>query len=168
MQNKIYALIAEGKGERVIIDILLDNNLLIFGRDELLDRSVITARSEKTFEAKYLNFKFEQELHIFRILDSDNENFNIKHKNTVVTNILTKPEIEMLIIIDLGLYNEYQKVKKNLKPSVFLKSKIDYHKGEKFWTSYYQNDVEKLIRNIKEYHRVRPIKNQMSILDIMK
>lgn len=168
MQNKLYALIAEGKGERVILNILLDNNLLKVTRDDLLEGEVISTRSAKKFEAKHLNFKIDAELHIYRVLDSDNEKFELTYKNTTVVNILTKPEIEMLIIIDQGLYKQYQKVKSTKKPSDFLKEHMSYHKGEKFWESYYQNDVSKLVSNIKEYHRLRPVKDQMTILDIMK
>lgn len=110
MQNKLYALIAEGKGERVILNILLDNNLLKVTRDDLLEGEVISTRSAKKFEARHLNFKIDADLHIYRVLDSDNEKFELTSKNTTVVNILTKPEIEMLTILDQGLYNSFSLV----------------------------------------------------------
>lgn len=166
--NPIYALIAEGKAERVILNILLDNNLLIFSRDEILEREVITIRSCKRFEEKHLKFKMGRRLEVYRVLDSTNGKFKLKYKDAVVHDILTRPEIEVLILIDKGLYKNYQKVKQTQKASEYLASKIDYHKGEKWWTNYYANNPQKLVNNIKEYHRLRPDKKQNSILDIMK
>lgn len=51
---KLKACICEGGAERAIIDILLDNDLLIFQRNELLDETVLHCRSGKEFESKYL------------------------------------------------------------------------------------------------------------------
>ena len=47
---KYKACICEGSAESAIIDILVDNDLLIFSREEMLDESVIRCRSAKRFE----------------------------------------------------------------------------------------------------------------------
>lgn len=47
---KIKACICEGAAEAAIIDVLLDNDLLIFQREEMLDEGVIRCRDGKTFE----------------------------------------------------------------------------------------------------------------------
>ena len=52
---KYKACICEGSAESAIIDILVDNNLLIFSREEMLDESVIRCRSAKRFEERYLH-----------------------------------------------------------------------------------------------------------------
>lgn len=44
------ACICEGAAERAIMDILLDNNLLIFPREEMLEEEVIRCRDGKRFE----------------------------------------------------------------------------------------------------------------------
>ena len=44
------ACICEGSSERAIMDILLDNNLLIFTREEMLEEEVIWCRKGKKFE----------------------------------------------------------------------------------------------------------------------
>lgn len=44
---KYKACICEGSAESAIIDILVDNNLLIFTREEMLDEKVIRCRSRK-------------------------------------------------------------------------------------------------------------------------
>ena len=55
---KYKACICEGSAEAAIIDILVDNNLLIFNREEMLDESVIRCRSAKKFEERYLRKGF--------------------------------------------------------------------------------------------------------------
>lgn len=52
--SKYKACICEGAGEAAIIDILVDNDLLIFKREEMLDEKVIRIRSAKNFEERYL------------------------------------------------------------------------------------------------------------------
>ena len=47
---KYKACICEGSAESAIIDILVDNDLLNFSREEMLDESVIRCRSAKRFE----------------------------------------------------------------------------------------------------------------------
>ncbi len=77
---------------------------------------------QKNFEAKYLRKSFNQQITILRILDSRKENFKLSkaYKDKIdVINIITAPEIEMLIIINENKYSEYKKSK--LKPSDFCK-----------------------------------------------
>lgn len=51
---KYKACICEGSAENAIMDILLDNDLLIFTREEMLEEEVIRCRDGKRFEEKYL------------------------------------------------------------------------------------------------------------------
>lgn len=44
---KYKACICEGSAEEAIIDILVDNDLLIFKREEMLEERVIRCRSAK-------------------------------------------------------------------------------------------------------------------------
>jgi hypothetical protein len=46
---KYKACICEGAAEAAIMDILVDNELLIFSRNEMLDESVIRCRSAQRF-----------------------------------------------------------------------------------------------------------------------
>lgn len=55
---KYKACICEGSAEAAIIDILVDNAPLIFGREEMLDESVIRSRSAKKFEERYFRKGF--------------------------------------------------------------------------------------------------------------
>ena len=52
------ACICEGSAENAIMDILLDHNLLIFSREEMLEEEIIRCREGKKFEEKYLRKGF--------------------------------------------------------------------------------------------------------------
>ena len=51
---KYTACICEGGAERVILDLLLDHDKLIFARNELLEEEILESRKGKDFEEKYL------------------------------------------------------------------------------------------------------------------
>lgn len=72
---KYKACICEGSAKEAIIDILLENHLLIFEREEMLEEKVIRCRDGKKFEEKYLRKGFADKISVIRILDSRRENF---------------------------------------------------------------------------------------------
>lgn len=99
------ACICEGSAEAAIIDILLDNDLLIFTRSEILEGEVIRGRSARSFETRFLRKEFEDKISVIRILDSRREEFRIgkAYEDKIdVINVVTAPEIEMLIIHNEG------------------------------------------------------------------
>ena len=157
---KYIACICEGGAERVIMDLLLDNHMLIFERDELLDEEVLSCRGGKDFEKKYLGKGFSDKITIYRILDSRREKFNISkaYKDKIdVVNVITAPEIEMLIICNEGKFAEFQKFKNNKsgKPSTYCKTELGYKevKTNEFVYHYF-SDVSKLKYAISEYKRL--------------
>ena len=93
---KYKACICEGSAENAIMDILLDADLLIFSREEMLEEAVIRCREGKKFEQKYLRKGFNDKISVIRILDSRREKFKIskayEHKIDVI-NVITAPEI---------------------------------------------------------------------------
>ena len=109
---KYKACICEGAAESAIIDLLVDNYLLIFSREEMLEEKVIRCRSAKNFEERYLRKGFDAPISIIRILDSRRENFRISkayaHKIDVI-NVITAPEIEMLIIHSEGKFEHFKR-----------------------------------------------------------
>lgn len=150
-----YAVIAEGAAEKAVIDILFDNEKLIFKREEILEGEVLTSRSASNFAEQYLSFKFEGKITVYRILDSRKENFKIpkeyedKFENI---NVITRPEIEILVIIAENLYDKYKKSKE--KPSVFIAKHVKtFNKSYDFYKMYF-NDVEVLVKCIVEYNRI--------------
>ena len=165
------ACICEGSAENAIMDILLDNNLLIFSREEMIEEEVIRCREGKKFEEKYLRKGFNGKISIIRILDSRRENFKLSKAyagKVDVINVITAPEIEMLIILNEDKYYEFKKSRK--KPSCFCKEnlKMSEVKSYDFVKNYFINpDV--LVAAIKKYHEISKVqKDEYTLLDLLK
>lgn len=168
---KYKACICEGSAESAIIDILLDHGLLIFQREEMLEEEVIRCRSGKKFEEKYLRKGFTDKISVIRILDSRREKFKIsrayEHKVDVI-NIITAPEIEMLIIFREDKYKDFKKSGK--KPSDFCKEdlKMPGVKSYEFVKSYFADPMV-LVDVIKKYHETAKVrKGEYTLLDILR
>ena len=168
---RLKACICEGGAERAIIDVLLDHNLLIFQRDELLEESVINCRNGKTFETRYLRKGFSEKISIVRILDSRRENFKISkayEAKVDVVNVITAPEIEMLIIFHEKKYKEFKRSGK--KPSTFCKEVLRMHdvKTYEFVRKYFANP-EILLEAIKIYdENTKKRKGEYTLQDLLK
>lgn len=168
---KIKACICEGAAEAAIMDILLDNHLLIFEREEMLDEAVIRCRDGKTFENRYLRKGFKEMVSVIRILDSRKENFKLSkayERKVDVINVITAPEIEMLIIFNEDKYNEFKKSDK--KPSIFCKEnlKMPNVKSYDFVENYFGNP-KILVQAIKKYNEMSKIrKGEYTLLDLLK
>ena len=168
---KYKACICEGSAEAAIIDILVDNDLLIFSREEMLDEKVLRCRSAKNFEERYLRKDFNGQISVIRILDSRKEDFRLskvyKHKIDII-NIITAPEIEMLIIFCEGAYDKYKRSGK--KPSEFCKIDLHMHnvKPYNFVKKYFSNP-QTLLNAIEEYHRTSNIpKGEYTLSNLLK
>ena len=72
---KYKACICEGSAEEAIIDILVDNDLLIFNREEMLEECVIRCRSAKRFEERYLRKGFDEHMINLSDLEKNQANF---------------------------------------------------------------------------------------------
>ncbi len=169
--SKYIACICEGTAERVIIDLLLENDKLIFERNDLLDHEVIRCRSAKQFEEQYLRKGFTEQITVLRILDSRRENFRLSkayESKVKVINVITAPEIEMLVIFNEDKYNDYKK--SDLKPSDYCKTKLKYRnvKSAEFVKEYFKN-INTLIAAINEYKRVSDVRNsEIALADLLK
>ena len=80
---------------------------------------------------------------VYRILDSTNENFKLSGpylKRVTVVNIITAPEIEMLVIHAEGKYDDYSR--KRMKPSDYVKQhlKLGKIKSYEFAKRYFADD----------------------------
>lgn len=165
------ACICEGAAETALIDILLDNNLLIFTRQQMLEETVIRCRTAKKFEERYLRKGFQQSISVVRILDSRKEHFNLSKayaQKVDVINVITAPEIEMLIIFNEGKYENFKC--SHLKPSLFCKVELQMTEVKSYdFVRHYFNDSSKLIGAIKEYHRVMKLpKGENCLFDLLR
>lgn len=168
---KYKACICEGAAENAIIDILLEHNLLIFTREEMLEEEVIRCRDGKRFEERHLRKGFSDKISVIRILDSRRENFKLSkayERKVDVINVITAPEIEMLIIFNEDQYREFKRSGK--KPSDFCKEdlKMASVKSYSFVKNYFSNP-NILLAAIKKYHEVSKIrKGEYTLLDLLK
>lgn len=168
--SKYKACICEGSAEKAIMNILLDNDLLIFKREELLEEEVLSCRSAKNFEERYLRKTFDDKISVIRILDSRKENFKLSkaYENKIdVVNIITAPEIEILAIIKEGKYLDFKKSK--LKPSDYCKQVLKIHniKNYDFVIDYF-SDVDSLIAAMKQYKQISNLpKGELSLIDLL-
>ena len=149
--------------------------MLIFERDELLDEEVLSCRGGKDFEKKYLGKGFSDKITIYRILDSRSEEFKLSkaYKEKIdIVNVITAPEIEMLIICNERKFAEFQKFKnsKSGKPSTYCKSELKY-KNVKTYEFVYQyfSDISSLKYAIYEYKRLSGgHKKEKTLYDILR
>lgn len=168
---KYKACICEGSAENAIIDILLDHNLLIFNREDMIEEEVIRCREGRKFEERYLRKGFKDKISVIRVLDSRRESFKISKAyagKVDVINVITAPEIEMLIIFNEGKYKEFKKSGK--KPSSFCKEdlKMSEVKSYDFVKDYFSDPVV-LVAAIKKYHEMSKVpKGEYILLDLLR
>lgn len=169
--SKYTACICEGAAESAIIDILVDHDLLIFSRSEMLDERVIRCRKASNFEERYLRKGFDDQISVVRILDSRGEAFRLSRayaRKIAVINVITAPEIERLIILSEGTYEQFKRSGK--KPSDFCKIDLRMRnvKSYEFVKRYFSNP-EILVHAIKEYRRIANIPSgEYTLLDLLK
>lgn len=165
----LIACLCEGSMEQAIMEILLDNNRLIFEREQLLEEEILRCRSAKNFERDYLNKTTNEMITVYRILDSTNENFKLSGpylKRVTVVNIITAPEIEMLVIHAEGKYDDYSR--KRMKPSDYVKQhlKLGKIKSYEFAKRYFADD-ELLVEAIHQYKQKSANKSG-TLADLLK
>lgn len=158
----IVAVICEGDAEKAIIDLLLDSGKLIFKKGDLLDEEVMYRCKVKVFEDQYLNRNFRgRKVRVVRVHDSIKEKFVISRiyssKISRIDSYITRPEIEMLIIIAENKYDEYKnKYISNMKPSDYCKQVLKLKDVKKYdFVQEYFKDVNRLIETLHEYKRTK-------------
>ncbi len=120
-------ILCEGPNEKVIIDILLENNLLIINKDDLIGLQPYHARQiDKAANISVAIKTYNQPFEILRIGDSLTDKLripkNFEQKVMKIEKYCTKPELEFLLIISENLLNDYAKSK--LKNLSYLQNKI--------------------------------------------
>lgn len=172
LTGKYIICSCEGTAEEVIMNILLDNECLIFSRSDLIDNKVTRHRTGAAIQREFLHKDYAKDVCIVRILDSKNENFKLDtlyRDRFPVYSIYTKPEIELLIIIAEHLYDDFLKHKSKQKPSDYLKNHLKKcnFKSKKFVEDYWQ-DVNKLVTAIQQYNAKHSSQNEYNIYHLLK
>lgn len=162
--------VCEGGAETAIMNMLIDEKCLIFEREDLVQEKVHPRMKVKEIERKFLNKRYSKPVVILRVIDSKNERFPLGKAYVdryVVKACLTKPEIEILVILDSDMLNEFNKVKSKTKPSSFCKTKLKYKdiKGKDFMIKYF--DLDRLLSAMKVYKRVNK-NDHLTLYDLLK
>lgn len=170
--------ICEGNFEEDVINFLLEHNKLKFSVSDLVDEKVTRTRKAAKIQQEFLNRTYSQKIIILRIIDSKKEGFKLApayhHKvkinertGKLYTNIITRPEIEILVVIDKGDFTKFQN--QRLKPSDFCKTeyKFDDVKEVGFVEKYFVN-INNLIRVIKKYKSFHSNDSDYTLADLLK
>ena len=94
---------------------------------------------------------------------------------TKIYKYCTKPELEILLILNENLIKEYDKVKSSQSPKTFAKKYIKYNgkkydQSSEFLSIYYKGTrVENLIKNITDYKKYKKHnKDELYLYDLLK
>lgn len=123
-----------------------------------------------SFEEQHLRKAFSEKITVFRILDSRREKFKLSKAYAMkidVVNVITAPEIEMLVILTEKKYEDFKKSRK--KPSEFCKTDLRMPNVEsmEFINDYFK-DIDLLIEAIREYKRVsRVLDGEYTLADLL-
>ena len=174
-------IMCEGPNELKIMNILLENDALIFTEDDLLGLTAYHARQIKANAQvrTTLNLYQGNDVLVMRVGDKQTDKLIIpadyKEKITGIEKYCTMPELEMLLIISEGLVKEYEKVKSGMGPKSFAKANIIYNRrrydnSTHFFEDYYGGDCEKLVAAIREYKRIKGShgKDELYLADLLK
>lgn len=174
-------IMCEGPNELAIMRILLENNCLIFGEDDLLGLTPYHARQIKGSAQvrTELNIYPGNDVLVMRIGDKQNEKLMVPSdyngKITGIEKYCTKPELEILLIISEGLLTEFEKTKSSVNPKQFAKKHVRlgrrrYDNSTKFFIDYYSADAEKLVHALREYKRTHGAhkKDELYLADLLK
>ena len=173
-------IMCEGPNELGIMQILLENDKLIFGEDDLIGlepyhaRQIASSGQVKT----QLNMYPGNDVIVMRIGDVQNDALKIPpdyiDKIIKVEKYCTKPELEMLLIISEDLVAEFDKTKSNNSPKDFAKQHIRcgkkmYDNSTKFYFDYYGSEPNKLVDAIREYKRIKGThkKDELYLADLL-
>ena len=81
----------------------------------MIDEKIIRNCSGSEFEKTYLSKNFKSKITIYRVVDSRHQNFKLSklYKDKVeIINVITAPEIEILIINNENKYASFKKSEK--------------------------------------------------------
>ena len=162
-------LCCEGPCECQLMQQLLDRGLLIFNRNEILDRRPIHFRQPKDIAPLIQTLPIDTEIVFYRIGDTQNDAFDLscfrlRKDKMSVYKVCTKPEIEILLIINEGLYDEYLKAKSKIAPKQFAKAHIHGYSGFEEYIA-----THDMTHAMSEYKRLKKHKkDELYLIDLIR
>ena len=166
----MVAITGEGNCEVYLLNNLIERGCLIFSKKDILDRKVLHLRQPKMIAPVVNTLPIQEEITFYRVGDTQRDEFDLscfgqsRKERITIKKICTKPEIEILIIINEGLYTEYLKVSSSVSPKEFVKNKV------KKYTSFNDYiDSHDMVSSIKEYKRLKKHeKDELYLADLLK
>ena len=112
-----YILImTEGTDEKALIDVLIEKDLLKFNLEELVFEQCFHKRQiDDELLSIIRQLPYDDKVIVYRVGDKLSEKFDTRKKDipgkiVEVNKVCTLPELEMLFIINEGMFDEYMKV----------------------------------------------------------
>ena len=175
-----YLVLCEGTNEKTIINLLLDANKLKIKRDDLVGLTPYNVRQLSNPTIKSQLKIYNQPVIILRVGDTQREKFpiptdlrNIVSKDRIIK-YCTLPELEILLIINEGMYKQFLKSGEK-KPKTYAKRNIIYNKkryeqSSDFFEMYYGGKrISNLIENLNEYKKIKKHnKDEEYLADLLK
>ena len=169
-------IMCEGPNEKKIIELLLRENKLIFSSDDLVGLVPYHARQLSAPILIPELSMYKGDFEIIRVGDTMKDELKIpKHLKSRIVRVdryCTKPELEILLIINENLYSQFLKSK--LSPKQFAKKCIVYNRQKydnstNFYDEYYRDRVDKLVLNLIEYRRIKKHNDgELFLADLLK
>ena len=174
-----YLILCEGPNEVCIINMLLNQKKLIFTQNDLVSLKPFHARQLTNPTIKSELRVYNNSVKVLRIGDTQREKFTVpKDLSDIVSKdriykYCTLPELEILIIINEGLYKQFLKSKES--PKTFAKRNIVYNnrrydQTKEFLEMYYGGKrINMLIQNLNDYkHLKKHNKDELYLADLLK
>ena len=174
-----YLILLEGKTEQYFIDMLIEEGIFKIDVNDMIDMRPHHQRQLSTKFKPHLltlikQLQPEEKVEIIRIGDKMSDKLaipkDIRNKIQSEKKYCTKPEFEILIIIDNDFYNEYLKVKSIQKPKTFIKEKLGKmvcnNKDENWIKSYFKD--KNIYNLLEEYKKLsKHNKNELYLVDLV-
>ena len=157
----------EGKCELYLANQLIDSGQFFLTRDEIFDNRVFHIRQLYSIQSLINSLPCTEEIDIYRIGDTQKDKYNLtpfklRKKYIHIHKICSKPEIEILIIINEDRILDYQK--SGLSPKEYVKTNLpDCYDFKKYIESH------NMLLSIKEYKRIKKHKDdELYLIDFIK
>lgn len=163
-EGQYVLFVCEGVAEQYILTTLIERGELTIPADFIVPNQLrgtwyFTRKESKQMLDRFLNMSYgEHPLLIVRIVDSDSDVLRVprgyEHAAEVV-NLRTHPEIEMLVIVNEGMYGKYTNGSKRAKPSDYCKQTLGLKQVKsRAWLERYWAEPGRLEHALKEYSRL--------------
>lgn len=160
-------LACEGQSEVYLLNSLIERGYLSFDCPLLLDEP-IRLRQLTEISPIINSLPIDEDIIVYRIGDTLRDalsltKFKMRSGHIKSYKVCTKTEIEILVIINEGLYSEFIKRPKNPKPKSFVNEMIEGFDPEIYFSEH------DMLNALREYKRIKKhSKDEMYLIDLIE